>query len=177
MYLSFSTIFANDFCVLSRSSLFSCVSEGPQTPQDCSKILLQNTIQRWVISSFEAQNCGCYGEVAFLHSLFWSIDCNFHPKIAYFLWLCPKFLLDLHFRHFFLLLEASFTNDFPETETVHNHPHDSNFPYHLHCCSCGGICSFADDSTITVSRNKLRLNLCQAQVQLNLSFKSLVKVK
>ena len=29
MYWSFSTIFANDSCVVSRSSLFSCVSEDP----------------------------------------------------------------------------------------------------------------------------------------------------
>ena len=28
MYLSFSTIFANDFCVLSPPSFFSCVSEA-----------------------------------------------------------------------------------------------------------------------------------------------------
>ena len=37
------------------------------------------------------------------------------------------------------LLYILFTNDFPET--VLNHPHDSNSPYHLHCSSCGGICS------------------------------------
>ena len=85
MYLSFSTIFSNDLCVLSRSSLFSTVSKSPQTSPDCSKTLQQNTIQGESIPLLRHQNCGCCGEVAFLHSLFWSNDCNFHPRITCYL--------------------------------------------------------------------------------------------
>ena len=49
------------------------------------------------------------------------------------------------------LLYVLFTNDLPEA--VHNHLGDSNTFFNLHCKSCGGICSFADDSTFTISRS------------------------
>ena len=48
------------------------------------------------------------------------------------------------------LLYIIFTNDLPEA--VHDHLAESSSFYNIHCQSCGGICSFADDSTITVSR-------------------------
>ena len=48
------------------------------------------------------------------------------------------------------LLYVIFTNDLPEA--VHDHLAEGNSIYNIHCHSCGGICSFADDSTITVSR-------------------------
>ena len=54
MYFSLSTILQKDFCVLSKSSVFSCVSELCHTTLDCSKILRQKTIQRCTISSCEA---------------------------------------------------------------------------------------------------------------------------
>ena len=49
------------------------------------------------------------------------------------------------------LLYVIFTNDLPEA--VHDHLAEGNSFYNIHCHSCGGICSFADDSTITVSRS------------------------
>ena len=48
------------------------------------------------------------------------------------------------------LLYIIFTNDLPEV--VHDHLAEGNSLYSIHCHSCGGVCSFADDSTITVSR-------------------------
>ena len=48
------------------------------------------------------------------------------------------------------LLYIIFTNDLPEA--VHDHLAEGNSLYNIHCHSCGGVCSFADDSTITVSR-------------------------
>ena len=43
-----------------------------------------------------------------------------------------------------------FTNDLPEA--THDHLAEGSSFYNRHCHSCGGICSFADDSTITVTR-------------------------
>ena len=48
------------------------------------------------------------------------------------------------------LLYIIFTNDLPEA--IHDHLAYGNSLYNIHCGSCGGICSFADDSTLTVSR-------------------------
>ena len=52
----FKTSFANVFCVCSRSSLFSCVSELPHTAHDCSRTERQNTVHKWTISTIEAPN-------------------------------------------------------------------------------------------------------------------------
>ena len=49
------------------------------------------------------------------------------------------------------LLYILFTNDLPEA--VHDHLGDGTSFYNIHCNSCGGICSFADDSTLTISRS------------------------
>ena len=49
------------------------------------------------------------------------------------------------------LLYILFTNDLPET--IHDHLGDGNSFYNVHCNSCGGVCSFADDSTVTISRS------------------------
>ena len=48
------------------------------------------------------------------------------------------------------LLYIIFTNDLPEA--VHDHLAEDNSMYNIHCQTCGSICSFADDSSITVSR-------------------------
>ena len=48
------------------------------------------------------------------------------------------------------LLYIIFSNDLPEA--THDHLAEENTLYNIHCHSCGGICSFADDSTLTVSR-------------------------
>ena len=48
------------------------------------------------------------------------------------------------------LLHIIFSNDLPEA--THDHLAEENTLYNIHCHSCGGICSFADDSTLTVSR-------------------------
>ena len=49
------------------------------------------------------------------------------------------------------LLYIIFTNDLPEV--THDHLAEGNSFYNMHCNSWGGICSFADDSTLTVSRS------------------------
>ena len=49
------------------------------------------------------------------------------------------------------LLYVLFTNDLPEV--THDHLAQGNSFYNIHCNSCGGICSFADDSTLTISRS------------------------
>ena len=49
------------------------------------------------------------------------------------------------------LLYILYTNDLPET--VHQHLGEGNSFYNVHCNKCGGICSFADDSTLTISRS------------------------
>ena len=59
-YLSLKIIFARDFCVLSRSSTLSCVSELCQSTQDCSSTLLQKKIPRCTFSSFEAPKLYVY---------------------------------------------------------------------------------------------------------------------
>ena len=48
------------------------------------------------------------------------------------------------------LLYILFTNDLPEA--THDHLAQGSSFYNVHCSSCGGMCSFADDSTFTVSR-------------------------
>ena len=48
------------------------------------------------------------------------------------------------------LLYIIFANDLPEA--IHHHLAEGHSRYNIHCHACGGICSFADDSTITVSR-------------------------
>ena len=48
------------------------------------------------------------------------------------------------------LLYILFTNDLPEA--THDHLAEGNSFFNVHCSSCGGICSFADDSTLTISR-------------------------
>ena len=48
------------------------------------------------------------------------------------------------------LLYILYTNDLPEA--VHNHLVQGNSFYNIHCNTCGGICSFADDSTVSISR-------------------------
>ena len=49
------------------------------------------------------------------------------------------------------LLYIIFTNDL--REATHDHLAEANSYFNIHCHSCGGICSFADDSTLTVSRS------------------------
>ena len=49
------------------------------------------------------------------------------------------------------LLYIIYTNDLPEA--VHHHLGQGNSFYNVHCHMCGGICSFADDSTLTISRS------------------------
>ena len=49
------------------------------------------------------------------------------------------------------LLYILFTNDLPEA--VHDHLGSGDSFFNVHCNSCGGICSFADDSTFTISRS------------------------
>ena len=48
------------------------------------------------------------------------------------------------------LLYILFTNDLPEA--IHDHLAEGNSFFNIHCKSCGEICSFADDSTYTISR-------------------------
>ena len=48
------------------------------------------------------------------------------------------------------LIYAIFTNNL--SKAAHDHLAEGNSLYNIHCHSCGGMCSFADDSTITVSR-------------------------
>ena len=48
------------------------------------------------------------------------------------------------------LLYVIFSNDL--SEATHDHLAEGETLYDIHCNSCGGICSFADDSTLTVSR-------------------------
>ena len=50
-YFSFKNSFAKVFCVRSKSSLFSCVSELFHTAQDCSRTDRQNTVHKWTTSS------------------------------------------------------------------------------------------------------------------------------
>ena len=47
------------------------------------------------------------------------------------------------------LLYIIFTNDLPEV--VHEHLANNNSFFNIHCNSCGSICSFADDSTLSKS--------------------------
>ena len=52
------------------------------------------------------------------------------------------------------LIYAIFTNNL--SKAAHDHLAEGNSLYNIHCHSCGGMCSFADDSTIT-ERKFLRL--------------------
>ena len=50
------------------------------------------------------------------------------------------------------------TNDLPEA--VHEHHlhqdiHQDHHHYNLHCKSCGGLCLYADDSTVTISNKNV----------------------
>ena len=49
------------------------------------------------------------------------------------------------------LLYILYTNDLPEA--THNHLSQGNSFFNIHCNMCGGICSFADDSTLSISRS------------------------
>ena len=56
------------------------------------------------------------------------------------------------------LLYLLHTNDLPEA--VHEHHlhqdiHQDHHHYNLHCKSCGGLCLYADDSTVTVSNKNV----------------------
>ena len=78
-----STIFANDFGVLSMSSLFSFVSEGAQTFRIVLRHFYRILSRGGSFPLLRHKNCGCCREVVFLHLLFCSNDWNFHPKITY----------------------------------------------------------------------------------------------
>ena len=61
----------------------------------------------------------------------------------------------------FSLLYILYTNDLPEA--IHDHPPQQEHleetqasPYHTHCHSCGGLCLYADDSTLTLSNTDVR---------------------
>ena len=57
-----------------------------------------------------------------------------------------------------------FTNELPEVihsgETHHNQDHQ----YHMHCSTCGGICCFADDSTLSIDALTEKLSSSYKQV-------------
>ena len=58
------------------------------------------------------------------------------------------------------LLYILYTNDLPEVayhhhpQQDHPHEHQEGF-YNSHCCRCGGLCLYADDSTFTLSNNNV----------------------
>ena len=49
------------------------------------------------------------------------------------------------------LLYSIYTNDLPEVIHEHDFVNSTSAPFNLPCDECGGICSFADDSTLTIS--------------------------
>ena len=49
------------------------------------------------------------------------------------------------------LLYSIYTNDLPEDIHEHDFVNSTRAPFNLPCDECGGICSFADDSTLTIS--------------------------
>ena len=49
-----------------------------------------------------------------------------------------------------------FTNDLPEVTHEGDHvqdQHQHEHQFNMHCTPCGGVCCFADDSTLSISRN------------------------
>ena len=51
------------------------------------------------------------------------------------------------------LLYILYTNDLPEA--IHEHEPHPNKLYNVHCHSCGGLCLYADDSTLTLSNKNV----------------------
>ena len=68
------------------------------------------------------------------------------------------------------LLYIIFTNDLPEV--IHNHSppqtHSQNF-FNMNCKDCGGVCCYADDSTLSVSNTNPEL----LQIDINTKYKQI----